>query len=65
MRLPEYIKLIGDKKAAEVFQVTERAVASWRRGERIPQRKQAMRIVTATHGIVTFNEIYTPETDVA
>lgn len=60
MRLPDYIKLIGDAKAASLWGVKERTVASWRRGERVPRREQAAKIVTSSP--VSYADIYGPTT---
>lgn len=58
MKLSEYIKLIGDEKAAADFSVKPRTTGSWRRGERTPRKEQAAVIVKATNGIVSFQDIY-------
>jgi DNA-binding transcriptional regulator YdaS (Cro superfamily) len=58
MKLATFIESVGDKEAARLFRVTTRAVASWRRGERIPKREHAQVIVIATDGQVSFDDIY-------
>lgn len=58
MKLATFIESIGDKEAARLFGVTERAAASWRRGERSPKKEHAQTIVVATDGQVSFEDIY-------
>lgn len=62
--LPEFIRALGDDAAASLFQITPRAVAAYRRGERVPRRSVALRIVamTADHpdGPVSWAGIYCP-----
>ena len=58
MSLSAYIEKIGDAKAAKLFGVKIRTVASWRRGERIPQPKRAAIIVRASRGVITLEDIF-------
>lgn len=58
MNLRDYIKSVGDSRAAELFGVEERTAASWRRGERSPRPKTAATIVSVTQGEVSFAEVY-------
>ena len=61
MTLPDYIRQIGEAKAATVFGVKQRTVKSWREGARQPRPLQAAKIEDITHGIVSFRECY-PDT---
>jgi hypothetical protein len=56
MRLPEYIKQLGDRKFAKLVKVTPRTAASWRRMERRPKAEKAQEIVEKTP--VTMEGIY-------
>lgn len=56
--LPEFIAELGDSKAARLFGVTERAVQSWRRRERLPRPAMAARIIEAAAGRVSMAGIY-------
>jgi hypothetical protein len=58
MDLPAYITLIGDKAAAELFGITERAATSYRLGSRSPRPAVARRIVAATGGKVSWADVY-------
>lgn len=58
MKLSDYIKKVGDKKAAEKFGVQERTAASWRRGERIPKPRKAQEIVELLDGLVSLEGCY-------
>ena len=58
MRLSDYIALIGDQKAAQLWQVSRRAVQSWRLGVRYPRPEIAARIVQTSP--VTYEGIYGP-----
>ena len=56
MTLPEYIKSIGDAKAARLFGVKVRTVGAWRRLERRPRKEHAAVIVKKSP--VTYADIY-------
>lgn len=56
MKLPEYIKLVGDEALATMVGVTKFAVRSWRTGERTPRPEQARKIVEKTP--LTMDDIY-------
>lgn len=57
MKLTEYLKQMNDdRKAAVLFGVTERAISSWRRGERTPRPKHAKTIIEKSP--VTIEGIY-------
>lgn len=58
MRLPEYIELVGDEAAAELFRAPARTVLSWRLMERYPRPNKARDIERLTLGKVTVGEIY-------
>lgn len=65
MLLTDFIELVGDEAAAELFDAKVRTVASWRRGERVPRPAQAIYIAEKTKGLrksrVTFRECYNLE----
>jgi DNA-binding transcriptional regulator YiaG len=56
MRLPDYIKQIGDVKFAKQFKVSKHTARSWRRMERRPRAGKAQEIVEKTP--VTMEGIY-------
>lgn len=56
MRLPDYIKQVGDERFARQFKVNKRTVRSWRRMERRPRPETAQEIVEKTP--VTMEGIY-------
>jgi hypothetical protein len=56
MTLSDYINQLGKHKAAALFEVKERTIDSWLRGERLPRRKKAREIVDRSP--VTFEGIY-------
>jgi hypothetical protein len=58
MELKNYIELLGDEVAAQLFEVKPRTTASWRRGERLPRPSQALVIVERTNGKVSLKDIY-------
>lgn len=58
MTLIEYITDIGDEKAAELFNVSTRTAAAYRRGERVPRPRKAREIEKITNGKVTFENCY-------
>ena len=58
MKLSKYIELIGDPAAAVLFGVPERRVNSWRLEQRWPRTKDARKIISATKGKVSWEEIY-------
>lgn len=60
MNLPDYLELIGDKAASELFGITERAALSYRTGKRKPRPEIAQRIVEKTGGKVDWKDIYAP-----
>lgn len=64
MKLSEYISLIGDSAAAVLFGVPERRVNSWRLGQRKPRTKDARKVISATKGKVSWEEIYPEEIEV-
>ena len=61
MNLTSYIELIGDKAAAELFGITERAAMSYRLGDRKPRPEVAQRIVNKTGGKIGWADIYALE----
>ncbi len=65
MNLTEYIEKIGRAKAAEVFDVTPGAISHWLTGTRRPSSKKARFIVEQTHGLVTFDGVYSEQADTA
>jgi hypothetical protein len=58
MKLKEFIESIGDAEAARLFGVTIRCAAGWRRGERIPNRRNAVKIISASNGAIAFEDLY-------
>ncbi len=62
MEFRDYLKTLGDERAAELFGVKPRTVRSWRFGERAPRLRQARTIVERTQGAITLAEIYAPPT---
>lgn len=60
MRIQDYIATIGDRAAAELFGITERAAESYRLGTRKPRPEVAQRIVDKTNGKVDWEGIYAP-----
>jgi len=60
--LPEFIEMVGDQAAADLFGVKKRTAQSWRLRSRFPRPEQSNRIVekTAWHecGPVTHKGIY-------
>jgi hypothetical protein len=56
MTLPDYIKQVGDEKAAEVFGVSPRTAMSWRLRDRFPRPQQARKIIASSP--VTMEGIY-------
>jgi hypothetical protein len=58
MTLSEYLKTIGDERAAKKFGVTRRRIESWRLGHRQPRPQMAQRIVAETDGLLSLDDIY-------
>lgn len=58
MDLPAFIRSIGVEQAAELFDMTPRAIRAWRDGERIPRPAKAREIVERSKGRVTLATIY-------
>lgn len=59
MNLSEYIALIGDKAASNLFGITERAAVSYRLGHRSPRPDVARRIVAVTD--LSWADVYAPQ----
>ncbi len=59
MGFVEYIELVGEEKAAKLWDVEVRTVRSWRYGERTPRPIQAQKIVATSP--VTYEGIYGPQ----
>ena len=53
MQLKAYIETVGDNRFADMIGCTERAAASWRRGEKYPNRDNIKKIVKVTNKQVT------------
>ena len=62
MKIQDFIATIGDRAAAELFGISERAAESYRLGTRKPRPEVAQRIVEKTSGKVDWEGIYTPST---
>ena len=58
MNLPDYIRMIGSEKAAELFEESPRAVKGWLYRERYPRPETAQKIVKRSRGKVSMAEIY-------
>lgn len=58
MDLPKFIRGLGVKESAELFDATERQVKGWLYGERRPRPKKAQLIIERTKGKVTLSGIY-------
>jgi DNA-binding transcriptional regulator YiaG len=56
VRLPDYIKQVGDAKFAKQFKVSKYTARSWRRMDRRPRPEKAAEIVEKTP--VTMEGIY-------
>jgi len=60
--LKKFLSVVGDESASKMFNVTPRAIQSWRLGDREPRPDQARLIVKKTkrhkHGPITFDGIY-------
>ena len=56
MTLKQYILKRGDATCAELFNVKQRTVQSWRLGDRYPSREKALEIVAKTK--LTLKDIY-------
>lgn len=61
MTLQSFIRKVGDQQASELFGVSERTAASWRRGERFPRTEKAHEIVKASNNEISFSECYQVE----
>lgn len=61
--LSSFITEIGEEKAAEIGQVTIRAIQAYRRHERTPRPEVAQRFVDT--GEVTWEGIYAPRRSAA
>tara|TARA_B100001063_G_C16518214_1_gene430319 strand:+ start:373 stop:570 length:198 start_codon:yes stop_codon:yes gene_type:complete len=64
MELKDYIKFVGQKKAAVIFDCSEASCKSWRYGYKQPTINQAKKIITATHGLLTYDSIYGPVSEI-
>lgn len=60
MELAVYIQKNTDEFAADLFGVTRRTIAAWRRMERAPGPVQSMRIIEQTDGEISWEGIYKP-----
>lgn len=58
MKLSEYISMVGDSVAAELFGVTERTAESWRLLERRPRPEKAREIEKVTKRKVSFSDCF-------
>lgn len=68
MTLKEFIEAEGDAACASLWNVKERTVASWRRGERFPRPAKANQIIESSGGRLTHASIYAaagPSTEAA
>lgn len=54
----QFLKKIGDERAAELFDVTPRAAMSWRLNDRTPRPAKAKQIVERTNGKIKLTDIY-------
>ena len=60
MLLSEYVTQMGLDKTSELFGVTTVTTRSWRDLESIPAPAKAHEIVTKTHNLVNWENIYAP-----
>ncbi len=58
MDFKTYISAVGDAECARLYDVTERAVRSWREGARVPRPRVALKIIKKTKNRVRFTDIY-------
>lgn len=60
MQLCVFITKISDENAAELFNVSVRTAAAWRRLERVPRPQKTLEILYKTAGKVDWQGIYEP-----
>ena len=65
MNLPEFLRELGDERAADAIGVKARTVGSWRRGERMPRPAHARCIILLSDGRLDFSSIYSGEKSAA
>ncbi|RKZ84709.1 MAG: hypothetical protein DRQ39_08010 [Gammaproteobacteria bacterium] len=58
MTLINYIKDLGNARAAIALDVKIRTIASWRYDKKVPKPQVALNIEKATQGLVTFRDCY-------
>lgn len=58
MDLPSFIRSLGVKESAALFEATPRQVKGWLYGERRPRPKDAQKIIERTRGKVSLSGIY-------
>ena len=58
MTLAEYIAKLGDKAAAKMLGISERAARSYRLGTRRPRPAKAQQMVKLSEGKLTMQAIY-------
>lgn len=61
MLLKDYIRKHGDQEAAQLLGINPRTAEAWRLGERRPNHENALKVVKATKGKVSYAECYGPE----
>jgi DNA-binding transcriptional regulator YdaS (Cro superfamily) len=66
MKLNEYLKINGlqNRDMAKKLNVSDTSISLWISGDRFPRRSVACRIIEATNGQVTYEDLYgTPNID--
>lgn len=58
MTLQEWIDKVGAKKAAGLLGVAQRTIYTYQNHSRKPTLAVARRAVEASHGVVSFEEVY-------
>ena len=58
MTLQDFIRDMGDGRAAALFGVKERTAASWRRGERFPRAQDIPRMIELSGGRLEYASFF-------
>lgn len=65
MDIREFLGKVDENEVATALGVSVHIVRKWRAGKRNPSRKNALALIEWSHGVLTLDGIYLPESRAA
>jgi hypothetical protein len=60
MNIQEFLARVNENEVAQAIGVSVHTVRKWRTGDRVPSRERAQALIEWSHGVLSFESIFTP-----